>query len=119
LTDPAHSFGAFYTGLQTVFTTPAHPLQISFNDGTNQLLTLPVTVNGGAEYFGFTDTAAFSKFTISGINNDAWGLDHVSFNSTAAGVPGPIVGAGLPGVIAACGGLLVWWRNKRRAQAAA
>ena len=32
-------------------------------------------------------------------------------------IPGPTIGAGLPGLIFAGGGLLVWWRNKRRAQA--
>jgi hypothetical protein len=67
-----------------------------------------LSVNGnqvdGQTYFLFTEGLPVQSSGFYG------SIDSLSVNP----VPAPALGTGLPGLIAACGGLFAWWRRRRK-----
>jgi hypothetical protein len=72
-------------------------------------------LSGGSSIITIADLGT----TLSGLNASffdgqpqPFAQDHLV---APASVPGPVIGAGLPGLVAGCGGLFAWWRRRRKA----
>jgi len=96
------------------FADSAGPISVDFFNSQGTLTgAVSQTLLSGYNVYSFSGVGIFDGVTIFN-DTDPAGLRFMNFSYTTVPVPGPIVGAGLPGLILAGGVLLLLARHRRQ-----
>jgi hypothetical protein len=96
---------------EAIGSAPQCRFLLNFTPQSAGTFSSAMKVTGIGERFNFC-TGVF-PFTTCGVETPTSETDLQIFGTGVSGVPGPVAGAGLPGLVAAFGGLVRWMRRRR------